>query len=145
MDSSKYTAAVTEESAQKNKNNVQIPPTKRQRLSLSQSKESISEGRSQATPDDSGNDNINSNWSHCSVFSAASNSLISENSLHDLQEESKDRTSRMHRGETQGSKLNAQMIRQFDQAIELKEKVPQDYSLFIQRKVVTFIENNPLN
>ena len=60
--------------------NTQLPPTKRQRLSLSQSKESVSEEAKGSSGDVAmnANDGGDGIWSEQSIFSAASNSLISD-------------------------------------------------------------------
>ena len=85
---------------------VQIPPTKRQRLSLTQSKESFSDGAG--------------NWSQHSVCSNMTISLISEGSMQELQ---KMKTVKKRAGElTGGQQLQKE---------EFTEKMVQDFELAV--------------
>ena len=83
---------------------IQIPPTKRQRLSLTQSKESAS-------------DKTGGNWSQYSVCSNMTISLISENSMQEIKKTSNVQKRRGDFANTGAEDITEKMVHDFEIAV----------------------------
>jgi len=121
-------------SGQRKSNREMQPPTKRQRLSLSKSKEAISE---ETYLED---EKVEEEWSQQSNFTMQANSLISEDDSSPENDPSNRRG-----GDNSSQNLNKQLLKEFDAAIQQMERTPLDPVQYGAFKVANFIEHNPVN